>query len=364
MKKIAPLILIIFALIGYIIFSWWGNQYDLEEAKQALETWTNSSETINAWAEVIQEEIDNNIIIDELSAIISEWPNYILERVTNEQYITISESVLKNATYDGKTEIAIDGIADLNVESIQVDFVNTSSDFPNDFYTLKNFTAWEAPFTYRASPAFQVLDTGENTYIFTAKTATGESKTKLIITTDITDSADTNEEETAISGSINDIQFPKGSFGEVIISNETTAFYTDLKWLEIQTAGWLSSTICEAPFTPEAQEWEEVEAPQHSITKFLLWKYSTWVYWNTCRATVSGKWISFYVLRLVWEENFKYEKHYLDYENGLHWIQELESGTGVTKENIWEKNTEFKSVDYEITTISDELFKEIITENR
>ena len=278
MKKIAPLLLIIFALIAYIVFSKGSNNYDIESAKQALETGTNSSQTINAWDKVVAAEKNNAAIISELSNIIAEWPNYIIEKVTNEQYITLTESVLQTANYDGKTEIAITGNADLNVESIQFDFKNTNSEFPDDFYPLQNFSAWKAPFTYRASPKYKVLDSGENIYLITAKTANWESKTKLTITADketITEREEVKETEdttpVVISGSINDLKFPKGNFWEVIISNDTTAFYSDLKWLEISKAGWLTSTVCEAPQARDG------EVPDHSITKFLWNRFGYWI---------------------------------------------------------------------------------------
>jgi predicted outer membrane protein len=48
MKKIASLLLIIFALIAYILFSKGANKYDIEAAKQALETGNTTAQTINA----------------------------------------------------------------------------------------------------------------------------------------------------------------------------------------------------------------------------------------------------------------------------------------------------------------------------
>lgn len=314
--------------------------------------------TINAWDDQIS---SNEPDIEELSRIIAEWPNYIIERETTEQFLTIDETKLSSSDFSWDKEIEISWLVDSDIESIQVDFSNTSSDFPDDSYSLKSFQPGSTEYIYRASPLYKVLDVWENIYIFTAKSKNGESKTKLTIQIDQKDSDWENTQLNSTSGTIDSINFPKWDFGEVIILDETNAYYSDLKGLEISKTSWLSNIVCEAP-EEDLEEWDEPS--QHSITNFLLSRYNSWVYWNTCRPTVSEKWISFFVLRLLADESFSYEKHYLDYNNELHGVLELQTGTWVSKENIQEKNTEFKAQSYEITPISDALFKEIIIENR
>ncbi len=354
-----------------------------------------TSQTINAWDTLEEPQENNNVVIQELSQILAEWQNYIIEKVTDTQYIRLSEESITSAWFTKDSEIEIRGEADADVQAIEVAFSNKSSDLPDDSYMLKNYEAWASSFSYKASSLFEVLDYGENVYVFTAKTRDGDSKTQLTIKIDdesSTNPQDTDETENSensdtensdkseqsdenIATSIDDVVFPKWEFWEAIVSG-SSIYYSDLKGLDISKAQWLSSVVCAAPApivvesnesdgdtgTGETTETSTETAP-HSITEFLLWKYKTWLYWNTCRPIVQWKWVSFYVIRLTGDDQYKYEKHYLDYENNLHWVQELQSWDGVTKENISAKNQELKNETFDITDISDKLFQEIINKN-
>jgi len=354
-------ILIAVVLILAFIINYTNNKTDLEEAKK----WFNneSSETVNAWDSIIKDTDNEEIVAEEvqLPRIIAETENYIIERITDNQSLTISEEKLDISNFSWEDEIILEGMAADDVESIRVEFSNVWSDFPNDNYELTTYTQWEWFFKYVASPLYKVLDSGINEYILTSTGKEGETITKLTIKAN---SIPNTEEEITDNGSINDVVFPKWEFWEAIVLNESTAYYSDLKGFEIQkTSLNTKNIICEAPQALATGTWE-VEAVTHSITNFLVNKYSTWVYWNTCRPTVTWKWIAFNVLRLTWDEEFKYEKHYLDYDNNLHGILELATWTGVTKENIWEKNSEYKDKTFDIADVTDSLFKEIISSNR
>jgi hypothetical protein len=118
--------------------------------------------------------------------------------------------------------------------------------------------------------------------------------------------------------------------------------YSDLNWLEIKRS-IIPELTCE------------------KVTSVLADEINWYFYWNTCRPIKDNEWVSFYVVRLDWDK-YVYEKHYYLPYQWLYWIQELETGTWVTSENIWAKNSELKekNEDFWIVKISDELFKEIL----
>jgi hypothetical protein len=89
----------------------------------------------------------------------------------------------------------------------------------------------------------------------------------------------------------------------------------------------------------------------------------SWFYRNTCKEIVKDKWISFYVIRLDWDD-YIYEKHYIDYIHWFYWILEIEKWQNVTKNNIAEKNTELKGNNdtFDKTDITDKIFKEIVNQ--
>ena len=365
-----------------LLYSYFQSQNrDLTNIKADMD-FDSEETTINAWDALEQElaEQRENDQIDNNPNVIAQTSNYIIEKVTENQVLSINTTNLDQAVYDWNTAINIRGSVEPWVQSIKVEFSNLASSFQNDNYTLQNFSAWDTSFEYNASPEFQVLDSWENSYLFTALTREWESITKLTLIAGSAWSNDTNEIQTenaqtevTNNGSITDVNFPRWNFGEVIIANNTTAYYSDIKGLEIQKEANLSRVTCEATQTTKEVEVSgtgetngetttEVETT-YNLTEYLVNKYG-FVYWNTCRPFVSAtSWITFNVLRLVWNE-YKYEKHYLDYNNGIHGILELDSWTDITRANIATKNTEFRDTSYPITPISDQLFTSIIQENR
>jgi formate-dependent nitrite reductase cytochrome c552 subunit len=70
-------------------------------------------------------------------------------------------------------------------------------------------------------------------------------------------------------------------------------------------------------------------------------------------------WASFYTITLDWA-NYTYSKHYY-VPNGSYWVLTLETGTGIDKENIAEKNVEFKNKNGDFdTSATDEYFRNLI----
>ena len=119
--------------------------------------------------------------------------------------------------------------------------------------------------------------------------------------------------------------------------------YSDLKGLEIKKE-INSDLTCE------------------NLTEHLVDNIDTWFFWNTCRPIETDEWISFFVVRLDWDDKYVYEKHYYLSYQWIYWVQELEVWTGVTDKNIWEKNTELKekNEDFAIIEVADDLFREIL----
>lgn len=241
-------------------------------------------------------------------------------------------------------EISITGTADSRVERIDVLFSNASSEYADDDYTLQTFSAWDSSFKYIASTRNQVLDFGKNTYIFRAYVEKEYTDTEISIY--FTDDTQTpiSGSETQLIGPENDtllIDLPvASSYGEPMMLWEVSFTYTDIKGLEIQKE-ILPLVTCE------------------NLTEYLGERINTWYYWNTCREIVKDKWMSFNVIRLDGEQ-YVYERHYMDFENGLYSTYELETWEWVDSENIADKNTELKEIEFETITIVDGLIRDII----
>ena len=60
-------------------------------------------------------------------------------------------------------------------------FTNPTSKHPDDNYTLKAFKTGDESFKYIASSKNQVLDFGQNEYIFRAHSGKEVSETKIIL---------------------------------------------------------------------------------------------------------------------------------------------------------------------------------------
>jgi hypothetical protein len=151
MKKIIYILPVLLLLGGCF-----GGQADkIEEAKQELGVVeTNTIENIK------QE------LLDEKDPEIAEIKKmYQVEHLGENKFIEL-DSLDNEDFYDGQVEISGSTLAD--VDKITISFVNDSSDFPDDNYTLKSFQPGDASFTYKAYESYQTLDFGVNTYFITA----------------------------------------------------------------------------------------------------------------------------------------------------------------------------------------------------
>lgn len=287
-----------------------------ENTEQSTERSENTSVTQNSRIEIIALDADSPLRFDNIP----------------EDSIDSWEVVISGTILNG-----------WGVDKIEVLFSNSSSDFPDDNYTLQTFKAWDEVFKYIASSKSKVLDTWKNEYIFRAHSWNTENETKVIITVP-SKLEQSVWIETKLIGTENDtllIDLPTSSrYWEPVQLSETSFTYSDINGLEINKE-ILPEVTCEA------------------LTEYLSERMNTWYYWNTCRDIVKEKWIKFNVIRLDGDE-YIYERHYIDFINGLYWVYELETWEGVDSENIKEKNEELKENEYEVLTIVDGLMRDII----
>ena len=255
------------------------------------------------------------------------------------------------------------------VEEIKVDFSNASSEYPNDPFVLSKFKSWWKNFTYNANSQYKVLDFGLNKYIFTAYTWNGTSVLELKVLVSIDDDQylewktdqeekiKNKEEETKKTEMIwdeNDVVFTElpewWDFWNVIKLWEKSFTYSDIKWFEVKKEIFQNISC-----------WKNEDTDKYFVTEFLSERQKSYYYWNTCRPLIKDKWISFYVIRLDWD-NYYYEKHYIDKIHWFYWVYELEKWEWVDKDTIWDKNKELKekNTEFENTKIVDNLFKKII----
>lgn len=241
-----------------------------------------------------------------------------------------------------------------DIEKISVEFYNSGSKFPDDNYTLKEFKKGSKDFRYKAFTRYEVLDKGLNEYIFTAFSWEESSQVKVEIflqeeekvKEELSSIENTNEKFISIwkeNDSISLYMPEWWEIGSILRSWEDKITYSNINWLKITKKSTIWVKKCESS----------------EISDYLISNYS-WSYWNTCRPIVKDKWISFYVLYLEWE-NYHYEKHYIDTYHNLYWVLKLETWTWISKNNIKEKNTEFKEREFEKVEKVDKIFKQILS---
>ncbi len=331
MKKIVILFILWLLLVSC------ANKTEIDSAKQEL-LWNTISEN-PAWSwelDNLEEEITD---LEEMVANNSLIQIIPLDANSPLEFNEISEDVLTT------WEVVISGIAWPDVDKIEVFFTNPNSTFSDDRYVLQTYVKWEWDFKYIASSKNKVLDYGINEYIFRAYSGIAENETKIIleVPTDAPSKEDNWVESQLIGGESDSllIDLPTSTkYGEPLLLWEDSFTYTQIKGLEIQKqALWVIS--CD------------------EVTDYLTEKLSTWYFWNTCRDIVKDKWIKFNVIRLAGDE-YIYERHYIDFTKWLYGTYELETGTGVDKDNIEEKNDELKEEEFPTIEIVDDLIKDIL----
>lgn len=345
MKKIITILLFSFFITSC---SLWGESEELKEAKnELLNTGEKDIKICEDTWEICSLEDPENDIDDTSSEIIKIEKSYTkISYPTDEKFIEINELPKINSKTD-KIEINWETLE--KIDKIIVYFHNEWSSFPNDEYELQWFKPWDSTFKYRAYKEYEVLDVWLNEYIIEAYSGSNVSKTKIEIfipeEEDEKIDEDSNYEYQNLWDEDNIIylKFPKSEeFWEVLMLGKNWFTYSNINWLEVNINKDVFDLACD-----------------ETITNYLVEEYG-WNYWNTCRPIITDKWISFYVLRLEWEEWYIYEKHYLDQNHGLYWVYEIEKGIGINKDNISEKNDEFKERDYEWVSVVDNLFKKIV----
>ena len=266
------------------------------------------------------------------------WSESILEAnsitsLDNLWFISISEQDIKDISLE---EREISGeVLDPAVEKITVDFENRDSKFPRDSYTLKTYKQWDSSFRYLASAHFKVLDFWENIYTFSAYKwdQISQIKVKIYVSKESQES-DTQKNSNDVFASLP----VSKDLGDPIKIWDSAFTYSQIKWFLAQKEE-VSSFDC---------------SNGESVTQYLVQKYG-YTYWNTCRPLVPGKVYSLNILRLE-NENYLYEKYYIDTYNSLTANYLLQTWTG-SKETLESKNSELKEKNFPESEKVSELFK-------
>ncbi len=295
--------------------------------------------------------LDNSQKYEEAENTESNTQRYRVNYLTDERFLSLDSLEWENFSWL-EVELTWNTLVD-SVDKIVVKFSNPDSNYPDDNYTLQTFESGWSEFTYRAFAEYETLDYWVNTYILEAYSWDTVSKLEVII--NISDSEDENTDNSTSSNNstvssqsfdLNVENLPSSSefWNPKAIWNGSIT-YSDIKWLEIKKI------------------WENaIELESDSVTNFLIDNWTGWFYWNTLREISWDKWISFYVLRLEWE-NYFYEKHYY-LDNWIYWVITLDRWTWIDQEGLKDANTElaWNNDEFEITEITDELFVEILNQ--
>lgn len=356
MKNLHKYILLIFLLV-FLSSCFVENNDEVNKAKQELLSWTtnedsssqdNSNDNLESQGESMSWSfLDNEEKYNEAENTEVKKEKYLVEYLTDKRFISLDSLEWENFN-DLKVEFTWNTLID-DVEKIIVKFTNEWSDFPDDNYTLQTFNPWDNSFTYRAFDSFETLDYWVNEYIIEAHSWNDISKLKVVL------NVFENEEDYLVSKQKkvenNSYTFdmdslPENSdFGSPTEIKNWIYTYTDIKWLELKDI-W--------------DRWPELESD--SITAFLSENSWSWFYWNTLRPISGDNWVSFYVIRLDWDEYF-YEKHYY-IDNWLYWTILLDTWYWVDLDSLSDKNKELgeKNKDFVITNITDKLFINILNQ--
>lgn len=352
------LVILAIAIIGYFAWNYMQEQKQIEEAKQEL--WvTDSVDDINqntqnpeinenhSWDSQIENNENNE---DEKiePEVQDKIEVFTIKYLTDNEFIQLDQ-LQESDLVDGKIEIS--GKTLVNVDSIRVTFENKDSSYPNDDYTLNQFSAWDDTFLYRAFSQYQVFDYGTNVYQFIAKSWNEESILELTI---YNPEEKLDQMENVNTMDIDISSLPTGAdYGNPVKVSESSVSYSDISWLEI-------SAIKDLEF--ECSN-EYILSQTNRLDIGTIW-------WNTCRPNENETSISYFVLSVDETGTYKYAKHYVS--NNYYGILELEQAD-VSKtwnsletqeaKNNWlkEKNAEFKDINdnFTLAEVTNNLFNEI-----
>lgn len=345
MKKIINISLIL--LVSFWLSScFFTNKDQVNQAKQDLgiiEDTLSDTQIEQAKEEMKNEETVQEETKQEEVTKVETPKNIEIQSLTSEQFIQLDD-LSKENLLDGEVEIT--GTTTTKVDKIIVNFSNATSDFPEDRYTLKQFTPGSESFLYRAFSRYETLDFGKNIYLIEAYSWDKVSKLQLTLNVVKQEEQSVEEKVEQVFEDISINALPVGAnYGSPVELWDGKFTYSDIKGLEI-----LRDVL------PELSE-----CNGDTLTEVLTDKINAWFFWNTCRPIETDEWISVFVVRLDGDE-YVYEKHYyLSYE-WIYWVQELERWTWVTNQNIWEKNKELKEKNeqYTILEVVDSLFVDIL----
>jgi hypothetical protein len=327
MKKIS----LVFVSLVLLTSCFSSSDNTLDEAKQELLHPSESTGGNDIW-EIIETWSTTTWSID---LPLDTGKKVSIEYLDEKTFITLDE--LTNASINPEEIVFSWKTQPAWVDKIVVQFQNGSSAYPLDSYTLKTYTPGDLTFKYIASSRQRVLDYGKNEYLFTAYSGGETSQVKVEILLDKNEDA----RKDALS--------------------KTLTWSSEVGTVQVKDSQEEKTTTNIAGLSIARLPLDTIDCSQtDAITDFLLTKHS-WAYWNTCRDIVKEKSIVFNVLRLEWEK-YLYERHYYDFTSGTYGILTLESGTGTTKETMWDKNKELKSRDFSSTyKEADAYFKTLLT---
>ncbi len=354
------LVVLAIAVIGYGVWNYTQEQKQIEEAKQELWIGQNTDQTDNntqnqnpdsdTWDNKVdsqwsQEEKEQ----ENYQPVEDNSPDTFSIKFLNENEFIQLDEMQESDILDGKLEISWKTLT--NVDSIRVTFENKDSSYPNDDYTLNQFSAGDNTFLYRAFSQYQVFDYGTNVYQFIAKSGNKESILELTI---YNPEEKLDQLENVNTMDIDISALPRGSeYGNPVKVSESTVSYSDISWLEI-------SAIKDLEF--ECSN-EYILSQTNRLDIGTIW-------WNTCRPNKNETSISYFVLSVDETGTYKYAKHYVS--NNYYGILELEQAD-VSKtwnsletqeaKNNWlkEKNAELKAVNdnFTLAEVTNNLFNEI-----
>ena len=330
--------------ISALLVSCGSQNVDIDAAKKQLLSEESSQESVQETVvEAPAESVDTTVAEPEPQ--VSEPKIIQIQSLSKEQFVEINP-INEDINRDGSVEIT--GATLTEVDKIEVSFTNDDSVFPDDRYTLQTFKKWDDAFKYIASSKFQVLDFGTNLYTVTAHKGDATSETQITI--ELQDPEATKVEfETSIIGTEElslEIDLPKSAeFGDPVSLGATSFTYSNIDTLEVSQRG--------------------AEVSCDTLTEFLTEDIDTWFFWNTCRDIIKDKGISFNVITLGEDDSYIYTRHYVDFAHGLYGTYQVDTGTGVTKENISDKNTELKEQadSFESIAVVDRLMRAIVSQD-